>query len=326
MQLLELSRRYYEEVGRSAIEKAFPDDFPLFSIGLAGEGSECFGFDDEISSDHDYGPSFCIWLDAEHYASIGSALQAVYDALPVSFMGYPARVVTPQGGGRVGVLETETFYSRFIGREQPPATLRRWLYLPEDKLAAASNGEIFYDGNRRFSEIRRVLRGYYPEDVRLKKIAARAAEAAQSGQYNYSRCMRRGDQVAASLALHEFVRSAISLLYLLNRRYMPYYKWMFHGTEDFSILSDCRPLIQRLAFPDSQDRAWEKPYPQDFDPWINTRDENVRLIEEICAQIVREMKRQQLTDSDADFLEPHAADVMSRISAPELRALHILEG
>lgn len=41
-----------------------------------------------------------------------------------------------RGGGRVGVFEIEAFYSRFIGMEQPPKSLMRWLHLPEDKLAA----------------------------------------------------------------------------------------------------------------------------------------------------------------------------------------------
>ena len=40
-----------------------------------------------------------------------------------------------------------------------------------------------------------------------------------------------GDTVAAMLALDEFVRQAISMVYLLNRTYMPYYKWMFRGME-----------------------------------------------------------------------------------------------
>lgn len=68
-----------------------------------------------------------------------------------------------------------------------------WLYTPEHSLACAVNGRVFYDGCGEFSAVRRELEAGYPEDVRLKKMAARAVLMAQSGQYNYSRCLRRGN-------------------------------------------------------------------------------------------------------------------------------------
>ena len=227
MQGLELAKRYYEEVGRPMLEREFPELLPRLAAGLVGEGSECLGFDDAISQDHDFGAGFDLWLSAEDYNQYGKALQDAYDRLPGEFAGIPARLTSARGGGRVGVFEIEAFYSRFIGMEQPPRSLMRWLHLPEDKLAAVTGGAVFEDGLGEFSAVREELRKYYPEDVRIKKIAARAAKMAQSGQYNYGRCMRRGDTVAAMLALDEFVRQAISMVYLLYRTYMPYYKWMF---------------------------------------------------------------------------------------------------
>ena len=69
----------------------------------------------------------------------------------------------------------------------------------------------------------------YPEDVRLKKIAARAAVMAQAGQYNFMRCVRRGEYGAAALALTEFAQAAVSMAHLLCSRYAPYYKWGFRS-------------------------------------------------------------------------------------------------
>ena len=60
MQGLELSRRYFE-VCLPLLQEQAGDILPLCAVGLAGEGSECLGFDDATSRDHDWGPGFCIW-------------------------------------------------------------------------------------------------------------------------------------------------------------------------------------------------------------------------------------------------------------------------
>ena len=58
MKGLELAEKYYEAYGRKMIEENFPEIRDQIAAGLVGQGSECLGFDDEISMDHDYGPSF----------------------------------------------------------------------------------------------------------------------------------------------------------------------------------------------------------------------------------------------------------------------------
>ena len=117
MQGLELAKRYYEEVGRPMLERDFPELLPRLAAGLVGEGSECLGFDDAISQDHDFGAGFCLWFSAEDYNQYGNALQDAYDRLPGEFAGVPARLTSARGGGRVGVFEIEAFYSRFIGMD-----------------------------------------------------------------------------------------------------------------------------------------------------------------------------------------------------------------
>lgn len=62
MKQMELARRYFEEFGRPMIESQFPQLKDSYAAGLAGEGSGCLGYDDEISQDHDFAPGFCIWL------------------------------------------------------------------------------------------------------------------------------------------------------------------------------------------------------------------------------------------------------------------------
>lgn len=328
---LRLCQKYYEQIGRPMLEEKFGEYMPRIAAGLVGEGSDCLGFDDEISRDHDFGPGFCIWLCKEDYDKIGAEMQKAYNTLPKEFMGFAARRTSDRGDGRVGVMEISRFYRQFIGNEQPPKDMMRWLYLPEHKITAATNGCVFEDNLGEFSSIRNELLKYYPEDVRVKKIAARAAAMAQSGQYNYARCMRRGDVVAANIAVGEFIKASLSMIYLLNKKYSPYYKWQFYGlkkligNKDF-VLGDALQLIEQLSCCYSQSRAWEPPFEHGWNPYLNTDDKKVVLIEKICALVIAELKMQGLTDSDADFLEAHTYHIMDRIQDEQLRRCHVTEG
>lgn len=323
MKGLELSERYYETYGEPMLAERFPELLPRTAVGLAGQGSECFGYDDDISMDHDYGPAFCLWLTAEDYERYGREVQAAYDSLPKDFLGVPGRIVSAQGGGRVGVLEIHAFYRQFIGVEQPPRSMMRWLHLPDAQLACATNGKVFSDPLGEFSAVRSAI-ATYPEDVRLKKMAARLAIMAQSGQYNYGRSMRRGDIVAAELALREFVQAGISFVYLYNRRYAPYYKWMFHGMKDLPLLAgDVALLFQQLMVLGAQEAAWSGAV---IDPYVNLRDTKVQLIEQIAAAVIVALKSEGLSDIEADFLEPHAWELMKRIQDSALRRCHVMEG
>ena len=62
MKGLELSKKYYLEFGKPMLERTFADPLPHIAVGLVGSGSECLGFDDEISTDHDFEPGFCIFI------------------------------------------------------------------------------------------------------------------------------------------------------------------------------------------------------------------------------------------------------------------------
>lgn len=323
MKGLELAYQYYETYGKSMIRERFGEYEERIAAGLAGHGSECFGFDDEYSKDHDFGPAFCMWLTREDYQKIGPQLQAEYEKLPKSVFGFEERISSRQGDKRVGVLEIGSFYRGFLGREKAPETLLDWLFIPERYLAAVTNGAVFRDDLGEFTRIRNSLLPCYPEDVRVKKIAARAAGMAQSGQYNYARCMRRGETVAAQLALEEFMRNTISMVYLLNKRYSPFYKWMFRGMQEFSVLSDLSGPLLLLAEAGVQKEAWEQ------DPGngvLNLADKKVEAVEGICRKVAEELRNQGLTDRTDDFLENHTGEIMNRIKDPQIRSLHVMQG
>lgn len=113
---LALCRAYYEEYGRPMIHEKFAAYEDKIAVGLCGEGSDCFGYDDEVSRDHDWGPGFCMWMNIEVYDEIGKSLQKAYEALPKEFMGFH-RVETKRGRGRMGVCTIAGFFQRILGTE-----------------------------------------------------------------------------------------------------------------------------------------------------------------------------------------------------------------
>ena len=306
MRGLEEARALYESCGAPMLHERFPDYEGRIAVGLAGRGSACFGYDDEISRDHDFDSGFCLWLEDEDDLRIGVELARAYRALPLNRTAHSA-----MAEDHLGVRRTAFFYRRYTGSPGAPEHWRQWMALPSSALAEATNGEIWRDDLGRFSAIREQILHGMPEDVRRKKLAARTIEMAQAGQYNYSRCLRHGEEGAAMLAAAEFVRAACGLIYLLNRRHMPYYKWMLRGLEELPVLGQLRPALDFLLTGEN-------------DPAGQATKAGV--IEDICAAAVKELHRQELSAGDWDYLEPHAFAIMGSIRDPEIRALHVMEG
>ena len=307
MQGLEEARKLYERYGVDMIERLFPKWAGRIAVGLAGHGSECFGFDDEISRDHDFPEGFCLWIDDETDRAIGVQLGRAYRALPFK----KAAERSALSEATRGVRRISDFYSRYTGCPGAPESDMQWLNLPSHALAEATNGAVFRDDQGLFSAIRETLLNGMPEDVRLKKLAARVITMAQAGQYNYPRCVRHGEYGAAMLAMAEFVNAACGAIYLLNRRHMPYYKWQLRGMESLEKLSGMEDALVFLLTEDNNEQG---------------RILKSAVIEDICAAVVKELKAQHLTHGSWDYLEPHAFEIASLIKSTELRAMHIMEG
>ena len=305
MKGMALSQLFYEELVKPMLEQKFSHLLPRMAIGLVGEGSQCFGYDDELSQDHDWGAALCIWLTLEDYEAYGAAVQQALLELPRGFRGYPVSWVP----GRNGVLEIGAFYRKYLAVDGVPATIGQWLHIPEHHLAVATNGQVFADPLGAFSRIRRELQQGYPEDIRKKKLAARCMTIAQAGQYNYPRLMARGDKVAASLAEGEFIEAVISAVYLLNNQYAPFYKWMAYGVRRLPKLGRAvGDLLDQLS-------AFPAPGVAEEDYYVH----KIELMQQICAVLVGELQRQGLSDSNDPFLVEQGLQVHQRIAHQGLR-------
>ena len=57
---MKLAKAYYDAYGQAMLAQ-LPDLAGKVAAGLAGSGSECLGYDDDISQDHDFEPGFCLF-------------------------------------------------------------------------------------------------------------------------------------------------------------------------------------------------------------------------------------------------------------------------
>lgn len=310
MKGLELCKRFYYEHGEKMLKNEFSDILDKIAIGLIGGGSECLGYDDELSQDHDFEGGFCIFLPGEDIVDRKTAfkLERAYSKLPKEFMGFKRAPLSPVGGNRHGVIRISDFLMDKTGTADGALSLREWLRVPEQALLEATNGQIFYDGLGELTRIREAL-SYLPEDIRLKKLAGHLLNMAQSGQYNYLRCVERVESGGAQLAIFELVKSALCVIFLLNKKYIPYYKWSFRALLELDVLSSLHdPLEYLISSANTPSLAKEKQ----------------EIIERVCSLIIDELRTQGLTNYCGDELEGHAYSVNNHIGCAEVRNLHIL--
>ncbi|MBQ7642325.1 MAG: DUF4037 domain-containing protein, partial [Clostridia bacterium] len=227
MKGIEISEKFYNEYGAALLDGEFKDIKDKIAVGLFGSGSECFGFDDDTSRDHDFDAGFIIVLpsEAEVDEKRAFALERAYSKLPDEFMGLKRSKINPVGGNRRGVIRAERFFTEKVGRADGLIEGDEWFSVPESFLAEAVNGKVFFDGSGVFSGVRDYLSSY-PKAVFLKKLAGNILLAGQAGQYNYARCLTRGN-AEAQMCVYEFVDKAMNAAFLLGGVYRPYYKWAF---------------------------------------------------------------------------------------------------
>ncbi len=304
---IELSKNFYENFGKPMLQNEFPEYVDRIAIGLVGHGSECFFFDDEISRDHDFDCGFSLWLTEEDEKEIGFKLSRAYSRiLKENSALFSEKSIG--GNESKGVHTIKEFYSRYVFNGEIPKTDEEWLYTQSFYLAEATNGIVFKDDLGEFTKIRNGLLHGMPEDVRLKKIASCLISCAATGQYNFKRCLLHNERAAAELAKVRFCEQAAELIFLLNKAYAPYYKWLFKALKRLPQLTETGLSLEKLL--------------TDFS--LND-NEKFLLIEKISSDIINFLVNNSLSDYCGDYLEPYAFKVNDRIKSASLRNSQIFQ-
>ncbi|MCR4922904.1 MAG: DUF4125 family protein [Lachnospiraceae bacterium] len=278
---MDICRKYYETYGRKMIEEKFADYIDKIAVGLVGEGSDCYGYDDLLSRDHDFGPSFCMWLSDETYEEIGEELEEAYEALPDEIDGVK-RSRTVNGSRRRGVAKISDFYSYFTGSSDYEGI--DWKNVNDTFLSASVNGQVWKDEEGIFTVYRNKLLKGYPLPILFAKLAESCSRFAQCGQYNYERVLKRGDVFTAELMRSDALKEAMKLKYLSLNLYYPHDKWLYKGIDDLEGGAEFKALLQEaLRDPKKLEdigayfsmELYRRDYISDIDPYLGNQTEEL---------------------------------------------------
>lgn len=256
--IINVSHQFFEEIVKPILLEHFPDETAQTAFGVFGYGSEVLGLDDEYSSDHHWGlrinaliPDYLVSIRKERM------LQVVGDNLPESYQGHSLR----EGFTGVASLEIDSlegFLKRTVGTISPPETYSEWLNVPEEDVTHVINGEIWFDPSGCFSTIRQSLEEYYPEPVRLRRIAHWCRYFSGMGSYALKRALLRDNEYFASVAFGKAIRWGVQLAFMLEKQYYAYDKWIMAYFQQLPRLAD--PLVPVVDEAVKLSTPWERKY------------------------------------------------------------------
>jgi hypothetical protein len=248
---LKLAELFYREAVRPILAQAHPD--LSYSAALIGSGSEVQGYDTPRSMDHHWGPRLQLFIeDDRHGSDAPSILSVLSERLPPEVHGIPTnfgqpdehgvRLLQPVESGPVQhMIEVTTirrFFAAALGLDpHAPLTTRNWLVLPQQCLLEVTAGRVFHD-DLGLDEVRARF-AWYPHDVWLYLMAGQWARIGQEEAF-VGRTGDVGDELGSAVIAARLVRDLMRLVFLIERRYAPYSKWI--GTA-FSRL-DAAPRLE----------------------------------------------------------------------------------
>jgi hypothetical protein len=238
---LELSRQFYRGLVRPILDARFPG-LP-HSAALLGRGSEVLGFDDEMSTDHDWKPRVVLFLREEDQARYRDDVE---DAL--------RRGLPPTFRNRRVHHEIHTVRDYFMEQltldVDRPIEAADWLTFPEHRLAMFTAGEVFHDEVG--LQAARDRLAYYPRDVWLYLLMAGWWRVHPEANL-VGRTGTVGDELGSALIASLLVSDLMRLCFLMERQYAPYSKWF--GTA-FSRLA-CGPNLTPTLWNVVRAESWQ---------------------------------------------------------------------
>lgn len=255
MQGLELSRRFYRDLVRPWLDRAFPG--LGHAAALIGSGSELLGFDDAMSADHNWGPRVWLVLSEPDFAARAGAIVSAFAAVaPAAFIGAPigfASRPNPASNGpgargddrhglEVWTLEAILRERLDLARDEPGDAVG-WLGLSEQRLLGFTAGAVFHDDDGRLSAQRARLASF-PDAVWRYKLACQWTRIAEEQAF-VGRTGLVGDDLGSRVIAARLARDVMRLGFLIERTYAPYPKWFGSAFAKLSCAGALAPPLAR---------------------------------------------------------------------------------
>jgi hypothetical protein len=256
---LDLSEAFFTEAVAPLLETELPQ--LRYSCGLIGSGSEVLGFDDQMSSDHHWGPRALLFLSDADRGQIGPRItEFLACSLPREFRGYPTNFTDPDPNDsgtqmleakesgpinhRVEVWTIRDFFREYTGFDvRETLRPRHWLAIPQHKLRTITGGRVFRDDldlNKT-----RARFAYYPQDVWLYLLAAGWMRIEQEEHF-VGRSGYVGDELGSAVIGARLVRDIMRLCFLMEKQYIPYPKWFGTAFKFLPSAAKLTPLLEAV--------------------------------------------------------------------------------
>ncbi|HZQ10011.1 MAG TPA: DUF4037 domain-containing protein [Anaerolineae bacterium] len=225
--ILDISHAFFDEIVFPILEREFPSETAQTTFGVFGYGSEVLRLDDHYSRDHHWGIRINALMPEEVYQTRRAIiLQRVGAQIPAEWRGHTLQESFSHTSG-LDIARLEGHLLRTIGIDHPPQTYAEWLAIPEEDITHIVGGEVWHDPLGKFSAVRAALNAYYPEPVRLRRIAHWCRYYSGMGAYALKRAILRKNDYYCNITFTRAIRLAVQLAFLLDKQYFPYDKWTF---------------------------------------------------------------------------------------------------
>lgn len=262
---IKLCEDFYRQAVRPILDTHFPN--VLHSAGLLGTGSEVLGFDDEMSTDHHWGPRVTLFLTPQDRQLYSQQIhEQLAQNLPYEFQGYSTNYSNPDPNDngvqhlqriedgpvnhRVDCQTAQGFFANYLNFDiDEPLTPADWLTFPEQKLRTIRCGAIYHDGLAKEWSLNKTRErfDYYPHDLWLYLLASSWARIGQE-EHLMGRAGLAGDEIGSALIGARLVRDIMRLAFLMERTYAPYPKWFGTAFRQLRCADELMPHLENALW------------------------------------------------------------------------------